>query len=42
MINGGEFVEKGIKQYQEQMQMQKEKWLMKSAKELGHDIVEYQ
>lgn len=42
MVNGGEFVEKGIKQYQEQMQMQKERWLQKSAKQMGYQLIEYQ
>ena len=39
MVNGGEYVEKGIAQYQKQMQDNKEKWLRKSAKELGYQLI---
>ncbi len=42
MVHGGDFVEKGIKQYQEQVQMQKERWIHKSAKELGYQLIENQ
>jgi len=39
MVNGCEYVEKGIKTYEEQMQMQKERWLHKNAKDLGYQVV---
>lgn len=39
MINGKEYVEKGIKAYEERMKLQKERWLQKNAKDLGYQLV---
>jgi hypothetical protein len=33
------YTEKGIKAYEEQMKMQKERWLYKNAKELGYQLI---
>lgn len=39
MVKGLDYTEKGIKDYEEKLKTQKEKWLMKNAKELGYQIV---
>jgi transposase len=38
MVKGGKFVEQGVKKYQEQLQLQKEKALTKLASELGMKV----
>jgi transposase len=39
MVHGVAYTEKGIKAYEEQMKMQKERWLYKNAKELGYQLI---
>jgi hypothetical protein len=39
MIHGIRYTEKGIKVYEEQMKMNKERWLAKNAKDLGYQLV---
>ena len=39
MINGNEYVEKGINAYEEQIRKQKESWLQKAAKDFGYQLV---
>ena len=39
MVNGKEYVEKGIKAYEERMKLQKERWLQKNAQDLGYQLV---
>lgn len=39
IIHGTSYTEKGIKAYEEQMKMNKERWLAKNAKELGYQLV---
>lgn len=41
MVNGSQYVEKGIKAYEEKMKIQKERWLKKTAKDLGFQIVNH-
>lgn len=38
MVKGLEYTERGIKDYEERVIMQKEKWLQKAAKELGFQL----
>lgn len=40
MVRGLEYTENGIKAYEEKMKLQKEKWLSKTAKDLGYQITE--
>lgn len=39
MVKGLDYTEKGIKDYEEKMRMQKERWLQKTVKELGFELV---
>lgn len=39
MVNGMEFTERGIKAYEERLLLQREKWLAKTAKDLGYQLV---
>ena len=39
MVHGTTYAEKGIKAYEEQIKMQKERWLAKNAKDLGYQLV---
>ncbi|MEM9327935.1 MAG: transposase, partial [Bacteroidota bacterium] len=38
MVKGLNYTEQGIKAYQEKMQLQKEKWLQKTANDLGYQL----
>jgi len=38
MVKGLEYTERGIKDYEERVIMQKEKWLQKAAKKLGYQL----
>lgn len=38
MVNGLEYTEKGIKDYEEKLLLQKEKWLSKTANEMGYQL----
>ncbi|UII20702.1 IS110 family transposase [Fulvivirga ligni] len=38
MVKGLDYTEKGIKAYEEKMQLHREKWLIKTAKELGYEL----
>ena len=38
MVKGLDYTEQGIKAYEEKMQLQREKWLHKTANELGYEI----
>lgn len=38
MVKGLDYTEKGIKAYEEKMKLQKEKWLQKTAKEMGMQL----
>lgn len=38
MVKGLEYVEQGIKAYEEKLRQQKEKWLQKAAKEMGYTL----
>ena len=40
-MKGLNYVEGGIASYEEKMRMQKEKWLLKTAKEYGYQLSEY-
>ena len=42
MVKGLGYTEKGIKAYEEKMQIQKERWLQKTAKDLGYQLVSHQ
>lgn len=42
MVKGLDYTEKGIKLYEEKMNLQKEKWLMKTANEMGYKLTVYQ
>jgi transposase len=39
IIHGKDYTERGIKVYEEQMKMNKERWLAKNAKDLGYQLV---
>jgi transposase len=39
MVKGLDYTEKGIKDYEEKINMQRERWLAKAAKEMGYQIV---
>lgn len=39
MVKGNQYVERGIKAYEQQMKLQKEKWLKKNAEDLGYQLV---
>ena len=39
IIHGVAYTEQGIKAYEEQMKMDKERWLVKNAKELGYQFI---
>ena len=41
MVKGLDYTEKGIKAYEEKMKMQHEKWLTKTAKNLGYQLIKY-
>ena len=38
MVKGLDYAEKGIKNYEEKMNLQKEKWLLKAANEMGYQL----
>lgn len=38
MVKGLDYTEKGIKNYEEKVNLQKEKWLMKAANEMGYQL----
>ncbi|WP_215226868.1 transposase, partial [Echinicola shivajiensis] len=38
MVKGLDYTEKGIKAYEEKMQLHRERWLQKTAKELGYEL----
>jgi transposase len=38
MVKGLEYTEKGIKDYEEKVKMQRERWLSKAAKEMGYQL----
>ena len=38
MVKGLDYTEKGIKDYEEKLRLQKEKWLQKAAKEMGYNL----
>ena len=42
MVKGSQYVEKGIEAYEEKMQMQKQRWLQKTAMSLGYQLIENQ
>lgn len=42
MVKGLAYTEKGIKDYEEKLNLQKEKWLLKTANEMGYKLTEYQ
>lgn len=42
MVKGLEYTEKGIKAYEENMNLQKERWLQKTAENLGYQLVIHQ
>jgi transposase len=42
MVKGLDYTEKGIKAYEDKMKMQQERWLSKTAKNLGYQLIEYQ
>ncbi|MEM6841653.1 MAG: hypothetical protein AAF632_05475 [Bacteroidota bacterium] len=39
MVKGLDYTEKGIKDYEEKMKLHKERWLQKTAKDLGYQLV---
>jgi hypothetical protein len=38
MVKGLDYTEKGIKNYEEKMNLQKEKWLLRAANEMGYQL----
>ncbi|UII25181.1 hypothetical protein LVD15_17955 [Fulvivirga maritima] len=38
MVKGLDYTERGIKAYEEKMQLHRERWLVKTAKELGYEL----
>lgn len=39
MVKGLDYTEKGIRDYEEKVNMQRERWLMKTAKEMGYQLI---
>jgi len=42
MVKGMDYVEQGVKAYNEKMRLHKEKWLLKNARELGYEIIAHE
>ncbi|MDR7129762.1 hypothetical protein J2X69_002107, partial [Algoriphagus sp. 4150] len=42
MVKGLDYTERGIKAYEEKMKLNQERWLTKTAKNFGYQLVEYQ
>jgi transposase len=40
MVKGLDYTEKGIKAYEEKMKLQKERWLQKTANDLGYQLID--
>jgi transposase len=40
MVKGLDYTEKGIKAYEEKMRINKERWLQKTAKEFGLQLID--
>jgi hypothetical protein len=38
MVKGLDYTEKGIKDYESRLNMQREKWLVKTAKDMGYQL----